>query len=120
MKKKRKSAQRVWDGSLKKHEVRLAREYFEKALQLDPQLIDAYMNLGMLHKETGDFEQAVSCFETSCQRCSRPTTGRLIQNARRELAAIAKMQRSASTRSGWRASPAGETAASFAVGSLTA
>ena len=79
---------------LKKREIPKAREHFEKALQLDPDLIDAYINLGMLCKDTGDLDGARRSFETFLSKASKMDYQGSIRTAQRELAAIAKMQRS--------------------------
>jgi len=55
--------------------------------------------LGMLHKETGDFEQARSCFETFLSK-ALPTEYRgSIQNVQKELAEVLKLQRRSSNQS---------------------
>ncbi len=84
---------------LKKREIPKAREHFEKALELDPDLIDAYINLGMLCKETGDLDRARSSFETFLSKASRMDYRGSIRTAQRELAAVLKMQRQLATRS---------------------
>jgi Tfp pilus assembly protein PilF len=40
-----------------------ARAYFEKAVELDPDLVDAYLNLGLLYKMAGDNPRARASFE---------------------------------------------------------
>ena len=85
--------------ALKRRDVSLAREHFEKALQLDPDLIDAYINLGMLFKETGDFEQARSSFETFLSKASKLDYRSSIRNVHTELAAVSRMQRQLAARS---------------------
>ena len=84
---------------LKKREIPKAREHFEKALQLDPDLIDAYINLGMLCKETGDLDRARSSFETFLSKASKMDYRGSIRTVQRELAAVLKMQRQLATRS---------------------
>ncbi|XP_055309394.1 intraflagellar transport protein 88 homolog [Sitodiplosis mosellana] len=39
-----------------------AQRYFEMALEIDPTAFEALYNLGLVHKKTGDFENALSCF----------------------------------------------------------
>ena len=56
---------------LKKREIPEARKHFEKALELDPDLIDAYINLGMLCKNTGDLDGARRSFETFLSKASK-------------------------------------------------
>ena len=41
-----------------------ARGYFEKAVQLDPDLVEAHMNLGLLYEMAGERPRARSSFET--------------------------------------------------------
>jgi choline-sulfatase len=83
--------------ALKKRETPLAREHFEKAVQLEPDLIDAYMNLGVLYKETGDLERARSSFETFLSKASQMDYRRSIRTVQKELAAVLKMQRQLAT-----------------------
>jgi len=85
--------------ALKKKEMPLAREHLEKALQLDSDLIDAYINLGMLYKETGDLERARSSFETFLSKASKADYRSSIRNVQRELAVVLKMQKQLATRS---------------------
>jgi tetratricopeptide (TPR) repeat protein len=85
--------------ALKKREIPKAREHFEKALELDPDLIDAYINLGMLYKETGDLERARGSFETFLSKASKMDYRGSIRTVQRELAAVLKMQRQLATRS---------------------
>jgi len=83
--------------ALKKRDTALAREHCEKALQLDPDLIDAYLNLGVLYKETGDLERARSSFETFLSKASQMDYRRSIRTVQKELAAVLKMQRQLAT-----------------------
>lgn len=39
-----------------------AKKYFEMALDIDPTAFEALYNLGLAHKKTGDFENALNCF----------------------------------------------------------
>ncbi len=39
--------------SIQKQDMNGARGYFEKAVQLDPDLVEAYMNLGLLYEMAG-------------------------------------------------------------------
>jgi tetratricopeptide (TPR) repeat protein len=83
--------------ALKKRDTALAREHFEKAIHLDPDLIDAYMNLGVLYKETGDLERARRSFETFLSKASQTDYRRSIRTVQKELAAVLKMQRQSAT-----------------------
>jgi len=85
--------------ALKKRETSLARQHFEKALQLDPELIDAYINLGMLQKETGDLERARASFETFLSKASKTDYRSSIRTVKTELAAVLRMQRQLATKS---------------------
>jgi Tfp pilus assembly protein PilF len=40
-----------------------ARGYFQKAVELDPDLVEAYLNLGLLYKMVGDEAHARASFE---------------------------------------------------------
>src|SRR5262249_47359988 len=83
--------------ALKRHETGLARQHLEKALQLDPDLIEAYINLGMLYKETGNFERARNSFETFLSKASKTEYSNSIRTVQKELAAVLKTQRQSST-----------------------
>ena len=85
--------------ALKRRDTALAREHLEKAAHLDPDLLDAYINLGMLHKENGDLEQAKNCFENFLSKAPRPEYQASIQKVQKELAAVLKMQRQSSIQS---------------------
>lgn len=38
-------------------------DFFEKALEIEPDLVEAYFNLGVIHSSLGDFKKAISAFE---------------------------------------------------------
>jgi Tfp pilus assembly protein PilF len=40
-----------------------ARGYFQKAVELDPDLVEAYLNLGLLYKMVGENARARASFE---------------------------------------------------------
>ena len=46
--------------SLQKHDFMGARGYFEKAVQDDPDPVEAHMNLGLLYEWAGDRQQAAT------------------------------------------------------------
>ena len=49
--------------SIQKQDPNAARGYFEKAVQLDPDLVEAHMNLGILYEMAGDRARARASFE---------------------------------------------------------
>ncbi len=48
--------------SVQQGQKQMARRYFEKAVQGDPDFAQAYMNLGILNEEAGQASEAVSCY----------------------------------------------------------
>jgi arylsulfatase A-like enzyme/tetratricopeptide (TPR) repeat protein len=74
--------------SIQKHDPNAARGYFEKAAELDPELVEVYMNLGLLYEMAGDRPRARSSFETFLAKASSAQYGSIIPRVRQELAAL--------------------------------
>jgi choline-sulfatase len=74
--------------SIQKQDPGAARGYFERAVQLDPELVEAHMNLGLLYEMAGDRPRARSSFETFLAKASPAQYGSIIPRVRQELAAL--------------------------------
>jgi len=74
--------------SIQKQDLATARIHFEKAAQLDPNLLEAQLNLGRIYKIMGDNQRARRCFETFLARASPGEYGHLIPKIRAELAVM--------------------------------
>ena len=62
-----------------------ARDYFEKATQLDPDLVDAQLNLGLIYKMEGDRAKARACFEAFLAKASPAAYAKVIPQVREAL-----------------------------------
>ena len=78
--------------ALNKKDPRTARQHFDRALQLDPDLMEAYINLGMLYKDEGDYDRARSCFETFLVRATSSEYKDSIPKVSKELATVIRQQ----------------------------
>jgi choline-sulfatase len=65
-----------------------ARGYFEKAVQLDPDLIEAQLNLGIIYRTAGESAKARTCFETFLAKASSAEYGEVIPKVRNALAEL--------------------------------
>ena len=74
--------------SIQKQDANGARGYFERAAQLDPDLVEAHMNLGLLYEMAGDNARARACFETFLAKASRAQYGDIIPKVKAELAGM--------------------------------
>ena len=63
-----------------------ARGYFERAVEFDPDLVDAHLNLGLLYKMSGDRARARLCFERFLAKASPREYQDVIPKVRAELA----------------------------------
>jgi Tfp pilus assembly protein PilF len=64
------------------------RGYFEKAVQIDPDLLEAQLNLGRIYKIMGANTRARACFEAFLAKASPAEYGPVIPKVRAELAAM--------------------------------
>jgi Tfp pilus assembly protein PilF len=62
-----------------------ARGHFEKAVQLDPDLLEAYLNLGRIYKMMGANTRARECFESFLVKASPAEYGDTITRVHAEL-----------------------------------
>ena len=57
-------------------------------MQLDPNLVEAHMNLGLLYEMAGDRPRARASFETFLAKASPVQYGSIIPKVRQELDAL--------------------------------
>ena len=74
--------------SIQKRDMEGARGYFEKAVQIDPDLLEAQLNLGRIYKIMGANTRARACFEAFLAKASPAVYGPVIPKVRAELAAM--------------------------------
>lgn len=74
--------------SIQRQDPAGARGYFEKAVQLDPDLVEAQLNLGLIYRMTGDVPRARKRFETFLAKASPRQYGSILPKVRQELAAM--------------------------------
>ena len=65
-----------------------AKVNFERAVHLDPDLVEAHLNLGLIYKMTGDIPRARSSFQAFLAKAARSQYGHIIPQVREELAAL--------------------------------
>ena len=65
-----------------------ARNYFEKAAKLDPDLLEAQLNLGRVYRILGDHKRARASFEAFLGKAKPAEYGDLIPRIRAELATM--------------------------------
>jgi tetratricopeptide (TPR) repeat protein len=74
--------------SIKKQDQAAARGYFEKAVQLDPDLLEAQLNLGRIYKIMGLNALARASFEAFLAKASSAEYGAIISQLKEELAGM--------------------------------
>ncbi|MFN0193532.1 MAG: tetratricopeptide repeat protein, partial [Aestuariivirga sp.] len=72
--------------SIEKQDLPSARIHFEKSVQLDPNFLEAQLNLGRTYKLLGDQPRARACFEAFLAKASRAEYGHIIPRIEAELA----------------------------------
>jgi Flp pilus assembly protein TadD len=65
-----------------------ARGYFEKAVELDPDMVEAHLNLGLLYQIAGDRGRARACFEQFLAKASPRQYAAVIPKVRAALAEL--------------------------------
>jgi arylsulfatase A-like enzyme/cytochrome c-type biogenesis protein CcmH/NrfG len=65
-----------------------ARGHFERAVSLDPGLVEAQLNLGLIYKMGGDIPRAKACFQAFLAKAPRAQYGKLIPQVQAEIAAM--------------------------------
>jgi predicted O-linked N-acetylglucosamine transferase (SPINDLY family) len=48
-------------------QVERAQQYYEMALQYNSSLVEAHVNIGVIHKQRGELEAAIACYERALQ-----------------------------------------------------
>jgi len=74
--------------AIRKQDLPAARGHFEKAVQLDPDLLEAQLNLGRIYKIMGAKARARACFKAFLAKASPAEYGEIIPKVREELAAL--------------------------------
>jgi arylsulfatase A-like enzyme/Tfp pilus assembly protein PilF len=74
--------------AIQKQDLPAARGLFEKAVQLDPDLLEAQLNLGRIYKIMGAKARARACFKAFLAKASPAEYGEIIPKVREELAAM--------------------------------
>jgi tetratricopeptide (TPR) repeat protein len=74
--------------AIQKQDLATARKYFESAGQLDPDLLEAQLNLGRIYKIKGDNARARACFEVFLAKASPAEYGPVIKKLKEELATM--------------------------------
>ena len=73
---------------MRRQDLAAARGYFEKAVQLDPELLEAQLNLGRIYKMMGANTRARACFEAFLAKASPAEYGQIIEKVKAELAGM--------------------------------
>jgi tetratricopeptide (TPR) repeat protein len=71
--------------AVRRQDMIAARGHFEKAVQLDPDLLEAYLNLGRIYKMMGANTRARECFESFLVKASPAEYGDTITRVHAEL-----------------------------------
>lgn len=74
--------------AIQRQDPNAARGYFERAVQLNSDLVEAQMNLGLLYEMAGDRPRARASFETFLAKASPSQYGNIIPKVRKELATL--------------------------------
>ncbi len=74
--------------AIQRQRPELARESFQRAVELDPQLIEPYMNLGILAQMAGDTPAAIRNLEAFLERAKGAQYAQLIPQVRAALAQL--------------------------------
>ena len=74
--------------SIQKRDYPAARTYFERAAQLDPDLVEVHMNLGLLYEMGGDRTRARASLQAFLAKASPAQYGTIIPRVREKLALL--------------------------------
>jgi len=74
--------------AIQRQDAAAARTHFERAVALDPDLVVAQLNLGLLYKMAGDIPRARACFEAFLAKAPRAEYAKVIPQVREELQAL--------------------------------
>lgn len=75
-------------AAVEKRDMAAARGYFEKAVQADPDLLEAQLNLGRSYKMIGANTRARECFEAFLAKATPAEYGAIIPRIKAELAEL--------------------------------
>lgn len=73
---------------IQRHDAGAAKVQFEHAVAVDPGLVEAQLNLGLIYKMAGDMPRAKECFEAFLARAPRGQYQKVIPQVKEELAAM--------------------------------
>jgi tetratricopeptide (TPR) repeat protein len=74
--------------AIQRQDPAAARTHFERAVALDPDLVAAQLNLGLIYKMAGDIPRARACFEAFLAKAPRAQYATIIPQVREELQAL--------------------------------
>lgn len=74
--------------AIQKQDAATAKTEFERAVALDPDLVEAQLNLGLIYKMSGDLPRAKACFQIFLAKASKTQYGQVIPKVREEVAAM--------------------------------
>lgn len=75
-------------ASIQRQDLAAARGHFEKAVQLDPELVEAQLNLGLIYRMAGDDARARMHFKAFLAKAPAAQYGSIIPKVKQELAAM--------------------------------
>jgi choline-sulfatase len=71
--------------AIQRQQPAAAQKNFESAVALDPKLVEAQLNLGLVYKMAGDIPRAKTCFEAFLAGASRARYRKIIPQVQQEL-----------------------------------
>jgi tetratricopeptide (TPR) repeat protein len=74
--------------SIQRNDITGARSYFEMAVQRNPDLLEAQLNLGRAYKILGDNPKARACFEAFLAKAPSAQYGQIIEGLKLELSTM--------------------------------
>jgi arylsulfatase A-like enzyme/Tfp pilus assembly protein PilF len=74
--------------AIQRQDMGSAQRHFERAVKLDPDLVESQLNLGLIYKMQGDRDRARACFEAFVARAPRNQYGPLIPKVEAEIAML--------------------------------
>jgi arylsulfatase A-like enzyme/cytochrome c-type biogenesis protein CcmH/NrfG len=74
--------------AIQRRDTAAARVHFESAVALDPGLVEAQLNLGLIYKMSGDIPRAKACFQAFVDKAPRAQYRELIPKVKAELGSM--------------------------------